>query len=417
MSISSIEEQSLSEYKKIILRSIHVRRVTLAIFLVIAILLRFAASFNFPLPLIFSPLMWGLTTYPFEKWVKTRENLSTLHNIHFGFFILEILILTYLIHIIGGVAWIGVAYYLFSIIYANFFLPRKKAWFITFLAIFLFSIMSYAEYTGIISHWSLFGKGKEYYKNTFYVVTTILAGGFGLHVTTAYTVQIFADVFRNQNESLRQRESELEELWSELIAAREKERGRIARKLHDGLGQTLMGIKLKLDVAQNRLDDDQLSESIDLLDQAIAQSRNLSHQLRPSLLDELGLTSALREMLEEVEASTNVTTELSTTSSPDVENKDIRTVLFRAAQELVNNAHQHGDADHITVILEQEQDHLLLQVRDDGTGFETSEVSRKGGLGLKGIEENANRVGGDFTIQSQPGSGTVARLQVPLSNS
>lgn len=235
---SGQERRTIGELKEIIQQTIRVRRMTLGLFSALALYFRFGAGLNFPLPLIFSPMMWGVITIPFSRLIEAQESKEGLNNIHFGYFIIEVAILTYLIHIIGGVEWIGVSYYIFSVLYANFFLPRKKAWTITFLAIAFFAGISYAEYFGLISHWSIFLDNPSLYKDSFYVTTTILAGGFGLYVTTAYTVQIFARLFREKNESLREREVKLQKLWNELISAREEERGRIAKRLHDQLGQT-----------------------------------------------------------------------------------------------------------------------------------------------------------------------------------
>lgn len=408
------DKQSLGEVREVILQTIKVRRVTLSIFLIIAVSLRFGTGLNFPLPLIFSPLMWGLLTYPFERLIKTRKSKDVVHNIHFGFFAIEVIILTYLIHIIGGVEWIGIAYYLFSVIYANFFLPRKKAWTITFLAIGLFSLMSYGEYVGLIPHWSLFSINQKLYQNSFYVITTILAGGVGIYVSVAFTVQMFADVFRRQNRSLRERESKLERLWEKLITAREEERKRIARRLHDELGQTLMGIKLKLDVLNKTEKEFQLEEVTDLVEDAIEESRNLSHQLRPSLLDELGLGPALRELVENFSSSTGIDVDTSLSENLNKLDLNMCTVIYRAVQELLNNAHKHGQASNVSVQAEIINSHFLLDVRDDGKGFEPEKVSRKSGLGLKGIEENIHIVGGRFSINSQPGEGTVVRVEIPL---
>lgn len=407
------DHQSLQEQKEIILRTIRVRRVTLAVFLGIALLLRFGAGFNFPLPLIFSPLMWGLMTVPFEKLMDSRQSKETLNKLHFGFFILEILILTYLIHIIGGVEWIGVAYYLFSVIYANFFLPPKKAWTVTGLAICLFGLMGYAEYLGLVPHWSLFSTESMRYKDSFYVVTTVLAGGLGIYVTVAYTVQIFASLFREQNRSLREREKKLQNLWKKLLAAREEERSRIAKELHDGLGQQLMGIKLKLDILRRELDRREIEESSSLLEEAIQSSRNLSHKLRPSLLDELGLIPAVRRVIEDFGTSTGIQTEMNFDSSIEVRDEDTKTVLFRALQELLSNANKHGKPDQVRVSLTRKDKGLRLEVYDDGQGFDPDSVAKKSGLGLQGIQENVQIIGGQFEIQSQPEEGTRAIIHVP----
>lgn len=407
-------EDSLVELKEIILQTIHIRRVTLGIFLVIAVVLRFGASFNFPLPLIFSPLMWGLTTYPYEKLIRTRKSKVTLNNIHFWYFILEILILTYLIHILGGAEWIGIAYYLFSVIYANFFLPPKKAWAVTGLAVVLFGVMSYGEYKGWIPHWSLFPNSIPRYKDPLYLITTIFAGGVGIYLTIAFTVQMFARIFREKNESLEERREKMELLWKRLIRVREKERKRIASKLHDDLNQILMATKMKLDVIEKEENYERLDEVGDYLAEAIEESRNLSHQLRPSVLDELGLSPAIRELLEDFSSSAEIEVESFIVPDLDPERKEIKIIIYRAVQELLNNAVNHGDPEKVEVSLKREDEGLLVRVEDDGQGFDPRSVPKKSGLGLKGIEENVNMVGGQFDIDSGPGEGTSARIEIPL---
>ncbi|MBS3787414.1 sensor histidine kinase [Candidatus Bipolaricaulota bacterium] len=408
------ERRTVGELKDKIQQTIRVRRLTLVLFLVLALYFRFGAGLNFPLPLIFSPLMWGIITVPFSRLIDAQKSKEGLHNVHFGYFVVEVSILTYLIHIIGGVEWIGVAYYVFSILYANFFLPRKKAWTITFLAIAFFTGMSFAEYAGLISHWNIFEGDAPLYKDSFYVTTTVLVGGFGLYVTTAYTVQIFARLFRQKNESLRERETKLQKLWKELISAREEERSRIAKRLHDQLGQTLMGIKMKLDILDKELDDQRLQEVKDLLRDAITESRNLSHLLRPSALDELGLAPALREMVENFETSTDIDFLTDLNLNREISGEEERAIVYRAVQELLNNAAKHAEPNRIKVSLANEDSLLKLSVEDDGKGFDPDRVVQESGLGLKGIRENISLAGGDFEIFSEEGEGTRAVIELPL---
>ncbi|MBS3812461.1 MAG: sensor histidine kinase [Candidatus Acetothermia bacterium] len=412
--IQAHEERSLRELKEIIQQTIKVRRVTLSLFLVMALYFRFGAGLNFPLPLIFSPLMWGLITIPFSNLIQSQETKESLNNIHFGYFLLEILILTYLIHIIGGAAWIGVSYYVFSILYVNFFLPSKKAWTLTVLTVVFFAGISYAELAGLIPHWPIFEDDNELYKNSFYVTTTVLAGGVGLYFTTAYTVQIFADLFRKKNESLREREFKLQKLWKELISVREEERKRISKRIHDQLGQTLMGVKMKLDILYMDTEDPRLKEVQDLISDAISESRNLSHLLRPSMLDELGLAPSIRELVENFGASSDVRFSLSLDPSPGIESEERRVILYRATQELLNNAVKHGDPSTVKIELQSSDSAVRLSVEDDGSGFDPDRVARESGLGLKGIQENITIAGGDFSIDSEEGEGTRAEITLPL---
>lgn len=412
--IPAHEERSLRELKDMILQTVKVRRVTLGIFLLLALYFRFGAGLNFPLPLIFSPLMWSLMTLPFSRLVKSQDTKESLNNVHFGYFLVELLILTYLIHIIGGAEWIGVAYYAFTILYANFFLPTKKAWTITVSAVVFFAGISYAELAGLIPHWSIFDDSKPLYKNSFYVTTTVLAGGVGLYFTTAYTVQIFADLFQEKNESLREREFKLQKLWKELISVREEERKRISKRIHDQLGQTLMGVKMKLDILHKESNDPGLKEVKDLISEAITESRNLSHLLRPSMLDELGLAPSIRELVDSFDASSDVVFNVSLDPSSKVESEERRIILYRATQELLSNSLKHGNPSRINVELDSADSRIYLVVEDDGKGFDPDTVSKESGLGLKGIQENITIAGGDFDISSEEGTGTRAEIKLPL---
>jgi len=408
------ERRSISELKETINQTIRVRRLTLALFLILALYFRFGAGLNFPLPLIFSPLMWGLITIPFSRLIEAQSSIKNLHNIHFSYFVVEVSILTYLIHIIGGVEWIGVAFYLFSVLYANFFLPPGKAWTLTFLVISFFTGMSFAEYAGLISHSSIFVENPTLYKNSFYVTTTILTGGAGLYITTAYTVQIFAKLFRKKNESLRKREAKLQQLWRELISVREEERQRLAQRLHDQLGQVLMGAKMKLDILDKEIDDTRLKEVKNLLSDAITENRDLSHMLRPSLLDELGLAPALRELVDNYKESTEIELMTSMELSEEIQAEEKKIIIYRAVQELLNNAVKHADPDRIEVNLTNKDSSIQLSVKDDGKGFDPDKVVKESGLGLKGIKENINIAGGEFKITSREGEGTRAQIILPL---
>ena len=171
---------------------------------------------------------------------------------------------------------------------------------------------------------------------------------------------------------------------------------------------------MKLDILNRELDDPRLKDLQELLAEAITESRNLSHLLRPSALDELGLAPALRELVENFDSSTDIDFSLSLDSTHEISEKEKRAILYRATQELLNNAVKHAKPSSIEVTLTSRDSSLEVSVKDDGKGFDPQEVVKESGLGLKGISENMNLAGGEFEISSEKGEGTKAVISLPL---
>jgi len=162
------------------------------------------------------------------------------------------------------------------------------------------------------------------------------------------------------------------------------------------------------------VDDTRLEEVKELLSEAITESRDLSHLLRPSTLDELGLAPALRELVENYKGTTEIDFKTSLSLEGDIEVEEKRAILYRAAQELLNNAVKHGNPEEIKVGLSGNGDEVKLSIEDDGEGFDPDRVVKESGLGLKGIRENANIAGGEFQLNSKKGEGTRAEIVLPL---
>ena len=398
----------LAELKEIIRRTIQVRRITLGVFFVVALLVRLALGVSFPLPLLFVPLIWLGLTYPFKALIDGQREEGGLHWVHAGFFILELVIITYLIHFLQGVEWIGLIFYLFTIIYANFFLPELQGYLITGLAILFYGALVLLEWAGLIPHRTLFAQGG--YRSLSYTLTTILAGGIGIYATLAYTIRIFAEIYRRKGR-------ELERLSTRLLSAQEEERRRIARQLHDELGQALTVAIMDLRLAEREAPEglkERLRQGARLLEEAIAEVRELSHNLRPPLLDELGLAEALRALIERFAAAEGLKIELEVGElgrlPPEVES-----LVYGAAQEALTNAAKYAEASRVNIHLSRVDNHLRLEVADDGRGFDVQRTLRAGsGLGLKGARERAMLAGGRLQIESRPGAGTRLILEIPL---
>jgi signal transduction histidine kinase len=228
---------------------------------------------------------------------------------------------------------------------------------------------------------------------------------------------------RVQEEIVRRDELRQEFLHS-IVAAQEEERGRIARELHDELGQVLTGLAIGLRGVQSSLADPdlslrQLGELEKVAVQALTEMRHLVTELRPAVLDDMGLEAALRHYIDRFITLTDVETSL---VLKDIQRRlpsDIETILFRIAQEALTNIARHSGAKHAWVDLSHAEDHASLQIEDDGSGFDPEEVFEgddRTGCGLLGIQERVKLANGEVRIQSSPGQGTTLRITIPLES-
>jgi len=247
------------ELRRGINRTILVRRITLGVFSGVALVVLFASRISYLNPVFYSPLVWFLLTFPFKYLIDRQRTLRTLHWVHTGFFLVEVLLITFLVHFMGGSEWIGVTFYMFTVIYANIFLTRFQGSLVTLLVVLSYSGLVLLEYTGLIPHRSLFSAVGEPHRSLGYALTTILAGALGMYAVVALTVRSFADVFVHKNRMLARRERQLSRLSRRLLTAQDEERRRIARTLHDDLIQTLAAIKLRLTPQKDRLGSEAVS--------------------------------------------------------------------------------------------------------------------------------------------------------------
>jgi PAS domain S-box-containing protein len=215
----------------------------------------------------------------------------------------------------------------------------------------------------------------------------------------------------------------LQTLSRQLIGVQEAECRRLARELHDEIGQALTAVKINLEVAQNLADTPalgpRLEESVGLIESTLQQVRDLSRDLRPSLLDDLGLVAALRWYVNRQAQRAGfipqfVADPLETRLSPDLE-----TACFRVAQEALTNVARHAQAQHVSVELRPGPPELQLIIRDDGVGFDVraalERAAHGASLGLLGMQERVLLVGGQIDIESTPAQGTEIRARFPMS--
>jgi len=390
-------------------RTILIRQITLAIFSVVALIVVFVSQISYLNPLLYVPLAWFLLTFPFKLIIERQKTLKALHWTHTGFFMAEIILITVLVHMMGGSEWIGNIFYLFTVIYANFFLPRLHGGLITGLVVASYTGLVMMEYAGIIPHRSLFEPFGQPYQSLSYNLATILAGTVSVYAIVALTVRTFTAVYSRKNRMLAAREHQLARMSKRLLSAHDEERRWIARGLHDDLIQSLAAIKLYLAPARDKLGEEQHHEICSIVDATIAQTRTLAYSVRPPLLDDLGLLPSLQRLAEAVEVESSL--EVHVLSELD-DRLDIavESLLFYVAQECLQNVVRHARASRVEIAIGAVDRRARLSIRDDGIGFRPDNSQ---GLGLRGVHERVDVCGGVMSIDTTPGYGATVVVEVP----
>lgn len=209
----------------------------------------------------------------------------------------------------------------------------------------------------------------------------------------------------------------------QLIETQEAERKRIAAELHDGLGQNLLVVKgrttLALGLSLSPEVRDHVEEISAVTAQALAEAREISHNLRPHQLDSLGLAKAVRAMARKVCEAAGLKLEIEVDGLVGVLAATQEIQLYRVAQEALNNVAKHSGAKTVRVSLRREPERVTLEIRDDGHGFVRRETPRTdgGGFGLVTMQERMNLIGGTLVLDSTPGTGTRLVAEIPLAKS
>lgn len=218
-------------------------------------------------------------------------------------------------------------------------------------------------------------------------------------------------------------QDELRRLSRKILSAQEEERKRISRELHDVIAQTLTGINLRLASLKKEasINTQGLDENIERTQRLVEQSVDIVHrfarELRPAVLDDLGLVPALRSFLKQFGARTGIRTRFLSGGASDSLDMAQRTTLYRVAQESLTNTERHARAKSVSVTLRRYGNQICLKVTDDGKSFAVRRVMLargRQGLGLLGMRERVEMVGGKLEIQSQAGSGTTVSACIPM---
>ncbi len=215
----------------------------------------------------------------------------------------------------------------------------------------------------------------------------------------------------------------LKDLTQRVFDTQEEERGRVARELHDSISQILVGVRYTLELARRRLRtgdaraDESLARGMDHLNGAIQEVRRISRDLRPGVLDDLGLGPALQSLMEEFGRRTGIETEFETVVFRNRLDQEAKIALYRIAQEALTNVERHSGASRVTLLIRGHKQGALLRIQDNGHGFTPPRPGRSEGrgLGLRNMQERIEKLDGTLRILSSK-SGTVIEAQVPLSH-
>ena len=258
---------------------------------------------------------------------------------------------------------------------------------------------------------------------TFLVSCTLLFDEAGhlvriIHIATDITEH------KRAGEALQESEKRLRLLSSQLITAQEKERRRVSVELHDELGQALMVLKLKLRSMREQLNEDQTAlkeeckQILNYIDDVTENVRRLSRDLRPSILEDLGLLPALRWLIDEFTKHHHIESKLDIVDTPDFLSKEDEIIIFRIFQEALTNIGKHAQATNVSVIIKLQDGMVSFVVEDNGKGFNREQIftreATERGMGFAVMEERIQMVGGFLDIWSQEGTGTIITFSIPI---
>jgi signal transduction histidine kinase len=214
-------------------------------------------------------------------------------------------------------------------------------------------------------------------------------------------------------------QQELKELSARLVSAQEQERRAFSRELHDEVGQSLSALLMEAGNAAAIVPQDsaEMRRHVDsikrLAEASVNVIRNMTLLLRPSMLDDFGLVPALEWQAREVSKRTGLRVHVSAEETAGELPDELRTCIYRVVQEALHNCARHSQARSVRVVVKQEASRILLSVEDDGHGFDAGRVR---GLGLVGMEERVNHLGGAFEVASRPGTGTKVAVELPIAS-
>lgn len=217
------------------------------------------------------------------------------------------------------------------------------------------------------------------------------------------------------------KDSELK-TYNAMMEGQEEERRRIASDLHDRLGSMLATVKMHFNALDEKVETyqvrnfQQYEKANRLLDEACDEVRKISHNLSTGMLMRFGLQPALNELMESIEGSGKIKTKLLIFGMPERLHQPLEIGIYRIVQECISNILKHAVAKNIIVQLNKQEDRLNIVIEDDGIGFDVNESTGRVGMGLRNIEARAQKLQGTFSIDSTPGKGTTAIIEIPMTD-
>ena len=229
--------------------------------------------------------------------------------------------------------------------------------------------------------------------------------------------KLYTVILRDVTDRVRARE-ELAAFAAESSGVREQEKSRIARELHDELAQSLTALKMDTIWLREHVGDDgdaqaKITQMLAMLDTSVAAVRRIAADLRPLVLDDLGLVPAIAWVAQNFSQRTGVPCDLLVDESLEL-GEPFATGVFRIVQESLQNVAKHAKASRVEVELQAQGDYLMLRVQDDGIGFRTSDPRKPQSLGLVGLRERAQLMRGEVKVESAPGAGTRVEARIPV---
>lgn len=225
---------------------------------------------------------------------------------------------------------------------------------------------------------------------------------------------------KRAEEELKSSREQLRYLSAYLHSAIESERRYIAREIHDELGQMLTALKMDLRWMNSRTAGDRKSVLVkiksmsELVDTAVRTVHKIATELRPGLLDDLGLTAAIEWQAGEFQKRTGMKCELSLNLKDTLLSQDISTAVYRILQEALTNIVRHAQATYVKIVLKEETDRIVLEIADDGKGITQEQITHPKSFGITGIRERVYLLGGDVNITGIPYRGTSLTAKIPL---
>ena len=270
-------------------------------------------------------------------------------------------------------------------------------------------VFSIAFYSGLSTYEFVPGSiwvGIDFIAIAFFIEIMVLSG------LLAYRVKII----QNTSERLLIEKNLIQQQRTQaVLEAEERERIRIARDLHDGIGQTLAAARMTLGnyIFKKNIDSVEITNSLDLLEETIREVREISHNMMPSSLTKFGLTSALKQLANKINALGNIELELQIIGIKERFDEKTELTLYRIVQEVISNIIRHAEAKKVNIELIKHDDELILIIEDDGKGFDTENI-KNNGIGLKNIATRVEYLNGSVIFDSTIGRGTSVIVEIPL---